>query len=102
MLIANGQMHKAGLQKVEDARQDGSWTKLDTVELLELPADLRKAFKSYAGSHENFEAFPRSAKRSILEWLGNAKTDVTRAKRVTETARLAAENVRANQWVKKT
>ena len=102
MLIANGQMHQAGLQKVEDAKQDGSWTQLDAVELLEVPADLRTAFKSYAGSQGNFEAFPRSAKRAILEWISNAKTDVTRAKRVTETARLAAENVRANQWVKKT
>jgi uncharacterized protein YdeI (YjbR/CyaY-like superfamily) len=40
----------------------------------------------------------RSAKRGILEWISNAKKPETRAKRVDETARLAAENKRANQW----
>jgi uncharacterized protein YdeI (YjbR/CyaY-like superfamily) len=37
-------------------------------------------------------------KRAILEWIANAKRAETRAKRVEETARLAAENIRANQW----
>jgi hypothetical protein len=43
-------------------------------------------------------AFPRSVKRSILEWIASAKTAPTRARRVAETAQLAAENRRANQW----
>mgnify|MGYP006154658151 CR=1 FL=1 len=46
----------------------------------------------------NFDAFPRSARRGILEWITQAKKPETRAKRVEETARLAQENVRANQW----
>lgn len=37
-------------------------------------------------------------KRGILEWILNAKKPETRAKRVGETARLASENKRANQW----
>ncbi len=45
-----------------------------------------------------FEAFPRSVKRSILEWIASAKTGATRAKRVEQTARLAGQNIRANQW----
>jgi uncharacterized protein YdeI (YjbR/CyaY-like superfamily) len=45
-----------------------------------------------------FAAFPRSAKRSILEWIANAKRPETRAKRIEETVRLAGENIRANQW----
>ena len=57
---------------------------------------------SQAGDYERaaefFAAFPRSAKRGILEWIANAKTAATRAKRIDETARLAAENKRANQW----
>ena len=44
-----------------------------------------------------FEAFPRSVKRSILEWISNAKKPETGAKRVEETARLAEQNIRANQ-----
>jgi uncharacterized protein YdeI (YjbR/CyaY-like superfamily) len=48
-----------------------------------------------------FTAFPKSTKRGILEWIQNAKTDQTRTKRIQETASLAAENIRANQYVKK-
>jgi len=95
-------MHESGLAKIEAAKQDGSWNKLDSVEALEIPPDLRKAFKAHPGAQGHFEAFPRSSKRAILEWIGNAKTEGTRSKRVIETATLAAENIRANQWVKKT
>ena len=100
-LIRSKQMHAAGLAKVDAAKLDGSWHKLDSVEALEIPADLQKAFTSYARSSSNFDAFPRSTKRAILEWIGNARIETTRAKRVAETARLAAENIRANQWTKK-
>ena len=100
-LVAANRLHEAGLAKIEEAKQDGSWIKLDSVEALEIPSDLRKAFKSNLGSNSNFDAFHRSTKRAILEWIGNAKTEATRAKRVSETATLAAENIRANQWTKK-
>jgi uncharacterized protein YdeI (YjbR/CyaY-like superfamily) len=97
-LIASGRMHPAGLAKVEAAQRDGSWTSLDKVEELEIPPDLARAFRGHLGSRSNFEAFPRSAKRGILEWIHVAKKADTRARRVEETARLAAQNIRANQW----
>jgi uncharacterized protein YdeI (YjbR/CyaY-like superfamily) len=93
-----GLMAEAGLRKVEQAKIDGSWTKLDAVENLEVPTDLDRALAAYPNATENFDAFPRSAKRGILEWVENAKTAETRAKRVDETARLASINQRANQW----
>ena len=37
-------------------------------------------------------------RRAILEWIGSAKRPETRKKRISETARLAVLNVRANQW----
>jgi uncharacterized protein YdeI (YjbR/CyaY-like superfamily) len=46
----------------------------------------------------HFEAFPRSVKKGILEWILNAKTAATRDKRIQETVTLAAENIRANQY----
>jgi uncharacterized protein YdeI (YjbR/CyaY-like superfamily) len=97
-LVASGAMTPAGLAKVAAARADGTWTKLDAVEALEVPKDLAAAFRSHAGSAAHFAAFPRSAKRGILEWIEQAKKPETRAKRVTETAALAARNERANQW----
>jgi len=97
-MVAAGRMAPAGLAKVEAAKADGSWEKLDAVERLEVPADLARAFRARPDSRANFDAFPRSVKRGILEWILQAKKPETRARRVEETARLAAENRRANQW----
>jgi len=97
MLIA-GLMTPAGMAKIDAAQHDGSWSALDAVEALEIPPDLQVALDGYPSAGNHFDAFPRSAKRGILEWISTAKTDVTRAKRIEETARLAEDNQRANQW----
>jgi uncharacterized protein YdeI (YjbR/CyaY-like superfamily) len=97
-LQAAGLMTPAGQAKIDAALQDGSWAALDAVEALEIPPELEAALAAYASAAEHFDAFPRSAKRAILEWIASAKTAATRAKRIAETARLAEENKRANQW----
>jgi uncharacterized protein YdeI (YjbR/CyaY-like superfamily) len=97
-LIAAGQMAPAGLAKIEAARQDGSWNALDEIEALVIPPDLQKALASYNSAQKNFEGFPRSAKLGILQWIASAKTPETRLRRIEETARLAEDNLRANQW----
>lgn len=99
-MIAQGLMAPAGLSKIEAAKRDGSWSKLDAVESLEVPLDLAKELRRYPNAKHNFEAFPRSVKRGILEWIVQAKKPETRARRVEETARLAEQNLRANQWRK--
>jgi uncharacterized protein YdeI (YjbR/CyaY-like superfamily) len=97
-MLAAGKMAPAGLAKVEAAQADGTWTLLDDVETLTVPPDLAAALAAQPPAAENFEAFPRSVKRGILEWILQAKRPATRAARITETAALAAENKRANQW----
>jgi len=66
-LIASGRMAAAGLAKVEAARRDRTWYALDAVEALEIPDDLRRALAAHPNARANFAAFPRSAKRGILE-----------------------------------
>jgi uncharacterized protein YdeI (YjbR/CyaY-like superfamily) len=100
-MIAAGLVTPAGLAKIEAAKQDGSWAALDAVEELIIPPDLEAALDAYPSARAHFEAFPRSAKRGILEWIAQAKTAETRARRVEETARLAEVNQRANQWRQK-
>jgi uncharacterized protein YdeI (YjbR/CyaY-like superfamily) len=95
---AAGLMQPAGSALVAAAQADGSWTMLDDVENLIVPDDLVAAFAAYPGSLAHWDAFPRSAKRGILEWITQAKTAPTRARRIDETARLAAQGERANQW----
>jgi uncharacterized protein YdeI (YjbR/CyaY-like superfamily) len=97
-LIASSLMQPAGLAKIEAAKKDGSWAALDAVEDLVVDADLAAALAIYPKAAQNFEAFPRSAKRGILEWIALAKRAETRAARIAETARLAQDNERANQW----
>jgi uncharacterized protein YdeI (YjbR/CyaY-like superfamily) len=101
-MTAAGRMHAAGLAKIEAAQRDGSWTKLDAVEQLSVPPDLAAALKKLPPAAKHFDAFPRSAKRGILEWIEQAKRAETRARRVEETATLARQNERANQWRPKT
>jgi uncharacterized protein YdeI (YjbR/CyaY-like superfamily) len=97
-LIKAGLMTPAGLFKVEAAKKDGTWNALDGVEELKIPPDLAKALSWNKTAKEYFDAFPRSVKRAILEWILNAKKSETRAKRIEETVTLAEKNIRANQW----
>jgi uncharacterized protein YdeI (YjbR/CyaY-like superfamily) len=97
-LIAAGLMTPAGLSKIEAAKQDGSWNALDSIESLEIPPDLNKALSANKMAQKYFNAFPRSVKRAILEWIASAKKPETRAKRIDETVTSAAKNNRASQW----
>ena len=97
-LESEGLMTAAGRALVEAAKKSGAWTKLDDVDALVVPDDLQAALARQKSAAANFAAFPRSVKRGILEWIGNAKKPETRAARITETAARAAKNERANQW----
>lgn len=97
-LEAGGRLAPAGVAAVERARADGSWSALDQVETLIEPADLRAALDAVHAARVQWDAFPRSTRRAILEWINTARTDPTREKRVRQTAIDAAQGMRANQW----
>ncbi|HAA12126.1 MAG TPA: hypothetical protein DCE41_10675 [Cytophagales bacterium] len=97
-MLQAGKMSQGGLAAIEVAKANGAWTALDAVENLEVPTDLAVALTEVPNAQRHWDAFPRSVKRGILEWIMNAKRADTRQKRVDETARLAGENIRANQW----
>jgi uncharacterized protein YdeI (YjbR/CyaY-like superfamily) len=97
-LTAAGRMVSAGLKMVADAKASGTWDKLVAVEKLEIPQDLVKAFASSKTAQKNFDAFPPSAKRGILDWISQAQRPETRAARIEETVSKAKDNIRANQW----
>lgn len=99
-LTAANKMTPAGLQMVAIAKETGTWNALDDVENLIVPDDLQAEFDKYPNAFKHWEAFPRSVKRSILEWILNGKRATTRAKRIQETATLAEKNERANQYKK--
>lgn len=91
-------MTPAGLAAVHAAQANGTWSALDAVEALEEPPDLTLALDREPAARRHWDAFPRSTRRAILEWITSAKQTATRDRRIEETARLAAQNIRANQW----
>jgi uncharacterized protein YdeI (YjbR/CyaY-like superfamily) len=97
-LIKQGLMEKAGLDMIELAKKNGTWTALIDVQNSVIPDDLQQALNKNKKALSNFEAFPPSSKRIILEWILNAKKQETREKRIIETVTLAAKNIKANHY----
>ncbi|MCU0380271.1 MAG: YdeI/OmpD-associated family protein [Chitinophagaceae bacterium] len=97
-LIRDGLMMPAGLEAIDLAKQNGSWSVIDEAEAFVMPADLRAALDADPSAAAFFEAFPPSTRRGIYTWISLAKTGATRLKRIEETVKLAAKNIRANQW----
>jgi uncharacterized protein YdeI (YjbR/CyaY-like superfamily) len=91
-------MEREGLAMVALAKQAATWDALNDVDQILVPSDLQQEFAKNKKAAGYFEAFPRSAKRGILEWILSAKRPETRQKRIQETVRLAAENIRAQQY----
>jgi uncharacterized protein YdeI (YjbR/CyaY-like superfamily) len=60
-MIASGLMTAAGLAKVEAAKADGSWSKLDAVEALQVPEELAAALAAHPPAATPWDACPRGA-----------------------------------------
>ena len=97
-LLEQGLMHHSGLEMIEIAKQNGTWTALDDVDRIMIPDDLKNLFMKNKIAFEHWEHFSRSSKRGILEWIMNAKKPETRQKRIEETVSLAEKNIKANHY----
>jgi uncharacterized protein YdeI (YjbR/CyaY-like superfamily) len=97
-LIAEGLMTQAGLDVIEIAKKNGTWTLLDEVEKLNVPPDLNKAFRGKASAKKWFMNLSRSNKRIILQWLAMAKREETRMKRIKEVVELSGEGLMPKQF----
>ena len=97
-LIEQGLMAEAGLQTIELAKQNGSWTILDEVEELKIPDDLAKEFQARPGAAPFFSALSKSVRKSILQWLVLARRPETRQNRILEIAELAARGLKPKQF----
>jgi uncharacterized protein YdeI (YjbR/CyaY-like superfamily) len=91
-LIKNGLMQPAGMEKVNAAKKDGSWTFLDDIEDLVIPEDLKRSFEQNTIAKANFKGFSNSSKKQILYWIASAKRQDTRLRRIKKTVELASEN----------
>ncbi len=97
-LIKEGKMTEAGLATIKLAKTSGTWIALDAVYDLLIPEDLKTMLAKNKKASKHFESFSPSSKRGILEWIYSAKRLDTRQKRIKEIVRLAAKNIKANQY----
>ena len=91
-MIAEGLMTKAGLEKIEAAKKDGSWKNLDHIDAIQLPEDFEKALSKNKKAMTNFENFPQFTKKQFLYHINQAKTEATRKKRSMLCVRMSAAN----------
>jgi uncharacterized protein YdeI (YjbR/CyaY-like superfamily) len=104
-LTAAGLMAPAGLARIETAKQNGSWSLLDEVEELIIPADLAAALHArpgasifFASLSKFFASLSKTDKRNMLQWLVLAKRPETRQKRLAEIAELAGQRLKPKQF----
>jgi uncharacterized protein YdeI (YjbR/CyaY-like superfamily) len=97
-LTDEGQIEPAGQAMIDLAKETGTWEALVDVQNSVVPDDLQQLFDKNEAAFKNFNAFPPSSKRIILEWILNAKRAETRQQRIEKTVELAAQNIRANHY----
>lgn len=90
-LLAQGRMHPAGIAAIEAAKADGSWTLLDDIDAMKLPADLADALANDDSAAAGFERLPDSAKKQLLYWISQAKRPETRTRRIQATVAAATD-----------
>lgn len=97
-LEKEGKITEAGQKMIDLAKATGTWTALDKVWDMIVPEDLQSLLSRNKKALAHFTAFSPSAKRGILEWVYSAKRPETRKNRIKEIVRLAAQNIKANQY----
>jgi uncharacterized protein YdeI (YjbR/CyaY-like superfamily) len=94
-LINEDLMTKFGLEAIKNAKQNGSWERLDSVDIrIETPKIFKDALKKDDIAKQRFENLPPSKKKQFLWWIESAKRKETKEKRIKETIRLLQDNKR--------
>lgn len=94
-LLKENLIHESGLQKIEIAKQNGSWESLDDVENLIMTKDLELAFLKNITAAENFQNFSPSYRKNYLYWLNQAKKEETRNRRIETIISLCEKNIKS-------
>lgn len=94
-MIEAGRMTETGLARIREAKENGQWDKAaEREDVSVVPAELVEALAKDAQAGQNFERLAPSYRRQFIYWIGTAKREETRAKRVAEAIRMLRENKR--------
>ncbi len=96
-LVKDNLMHQSGLETIEIAKQNGSWTALDAVEKGIIPEDLQEAFNTNTEAFNNYQNFAPSYRKSYLYWLNQAKREATRLHRIENIITFCKQNKKTRE-----
>lgn len=89
-LVGEGLMTDRGRAAIDTAKADGSWSQIDDIDALVIPADLDEALAAAPEARHAYEALSESATKQYLWWIHSAKRPATRSSRIEETIRRLA------------
>jgi uncharacterized protein YdeI (YjbR/CyaY-like superfamily) len=94
-MMEAGLMAEAGYAEVEKSKGNGRWESSYTSRMApEIPDDLIEALEGDEEAWGNWEAFSNSVKLMYTRWVLDAKREETRARRISEVVRRAAQNIK--------
>jgi uncharacterized protein YdeI (YjbR/CyaY-like superfamily) len=94
-MIKSGKMTPVGLQKIEEARQNGMWDAAYTnLRRDKIPSDLKEALENDKEARKNFQAFANSYRNMYIGWIEGAKSENTRRNRIDEVVRRSSLNIK--------
>jgi len=93
-LLELNKIEEKGLEMIRIAKETGTWNALDKVDNLELPFYMEQLLENNSIAKLNWEHFPNSVKKGILEWIYQSKRESTLHNRITETVTSASQNIR--------
>ncbi|MDP3624699.1 MAG: YdeI/OmpD-associated family protein [Methanobacteriaceae archaeon] len=91
-LIKIGTMSPSGLEKIEIAKKNGSWSIMDDVEDLIVPDDLEIEFRKNKEAQTNYNNFSNSVKKQVLWFVVSAKRPETRQRRIEKVIKAVEKN----------
>jgi uncharacterized protein YdeI (YjbR/CyaY-like superfamily) len=96
-LISEHRMQAAGFAAIATSKRLGQWEAMAEVDALVVPPDLCDAFRKRPSTAEVFSNMAPSYRRNVLRWIGLAKTQLTRTKRIELTVDATARNAKLPQ-----
>lgn len=87
---------RAAAEKVSTKRQGAARAIRSPREPLPMPPEFSDALAAVPGAMDHYDSFTPGQQREYLEWLGEAKTDTTRARRMAEAVGWIAEGKKRN------
>jgi uncharacterized protein YdeI (YjbR/CyaY-like superfamily) len=96
-LDQEGRMQPPGRAAILRSKELGLWNAYAESDALLVPDDLEEALTGLPEARAWFDNSAPSYRRNVLRWIGSAKTDVTRTKRIKQTVELANQRQKVPQ-----